>query len=126
MAKYNYLSLLWIPVGLTQTELERALATKFRSGYLKNPKITVTITNLRPFFITGESAETRLYMVARAASMFLQQSAIAGGPTYRANRSSVKIQHAGETTMRDYPRTASVPILHCNVIQVPERYFYIR
>ena len=61
-------------VGLTQTELERALATKFRSGYLKNPKITVTITNLRPFFITGESAETR-YICARAASMFLQQSA---------------------------------------------------
>src|SRR5262245_1342722 len=29
--------------GLTQTELEQALSKKFRSEYLKNPKVTVTI-----------------------------------------------------------------------------------
>jgi protein involved in polysaccharide export with SLBB domain len=52
-------------VGLTQTELERALATKFRSEYLKNPKITVTITNLRPFFITGEVLKPGIYVRER-------------------------------------------------------------
>ena len=41
-------------LGLTQTELEQALAKKFRSQYLKNPKVTVTITTLRPFYIVGE------------------------------------------------------------------------
>ena len=51
--------------GLTQTELERALATKFRSEYLKNPKITVTITNLRPFFITGEVLKPGIYVRER-------------------------------------------------------------
>ena len=41
-------------VGLTQTELEQALAKKFRSEYLRNPKVTVTIATLRPFYMMGE------------------------------------------------------------------------
>ena len=45
-------------LGLTQTELEQALANKFRSQYLKNPKVTVTIATLRPFYIDGRGRET--------------------------------------------------------------------
>src|SRR6266852_1081911 len=37
--------------GLSQQQLEQDLATKFRSGYLKNPKITVSISEFRPFYI---------------------------------------------------------------------------
>src|SRR6266567_7809940 len=43
-------------VGLTQAELEQALAKKFRSEYLKNPKVTVTIATLQPYYIVGEVA----------------------------------------------------------------------
>ena len=32
--------------GLTQSELEQELAKKFKSQYLKSPKVTVTITTL--------------------------------------------------------------------------------
>src|SRR6516165_486397 len=35
-------------LGLTQAELEHALAKTFRSEYLRNPKVTVTIATLRP------------------------------------------------------------------------------
>src|SRR5262249_1897454 len=41
-------------LGLTQAELEQALAKKFRSEYLRNPKVTVTIATLRPFYMMGE------------------------------------------------------------------------
>jgi protein involved in polysaccharide export with SLBB domain len=109
-------------LGLTQTELERALAAKFRSEYLKNPKVTVTILTLRPFFITGEVLKPGKYAYESGLNV-LTAITIAGGPTYRAHRSSVKIQHAGETTMREYPLASSVPILPGDVIQVPERYF---
>src|SRR5262245_12004822 len=34
--------------GLTQSELEQALAKKFRSEYLKHPRVTVTIATLQP------------------------------------------------------------------------------
>jgi protein involved in polysaccharide export with SLBB domain len=109
-------------LGLTQAELERALATKFRSEYLKNPKVTVTIMTLQPFYITGEVQKPGPYPYKSGLNV-LTAIIIAGGPTYRASRSSVKIQHAGETSMRDYPLAGSVPILPGDVIQVPERYF---
>jgi polysaccharide export outer membrane protein len=59
----------------------------------------------------------------RSGLNVLTAMAIAGGPTYRANRSTVQIQRRGETSMRDYPISASVPILPGDVIKVPERYF---
>jgi polysaccharide export outer membrane protein len=49
--------------------------------------------------------------------------AIAGGPTYRASRNKVEIQRLGETSMHEYPISASVPVLPGDVIKVPERYF---
>ena len=53
----------------------------------------------------------------------LTAMAIAGGPTYRASRSTVEIQRRGEVAKRDYPISASVPVLPGDVINVPERYF---
>src|SRR5215470_11244372 len=40
--------------GLTQSELEQALAKKFRSEYLKNPKVTVSVATLAPYYMMGE------------------------------------------------------------------------
>jgi polysaccharide export outer membrane protein len=108
--------------GLTQTELEQALSKKFRGEYLKNPKVTVTIATLAPYYMIGEVKSPGEFAY-RSGLNVLTALAIAGGPTYRASRSSVQIQRAGEASMRDYPLSASVPILPGDVIRVPERYF---
>jgi protein involved in polysaccharide export with SLBB domain len=108
--------------GLTQAQLEHALAQKFRSEYLRNPKVTVTIATLAPYYMMGE-VKTPGQFTYRSGLNVLTAMAIAGGPTYRANRSTVQIQRRGETSMRDYPISASVPILPGDVIKVPERYF---
>jgi protein involved in polysaccharide export with SLBB domain len=108
--------------GLTQTELEQALAKKFRSEYLKNPKVTVTVTTLRPFYMMGAVEKPGEYPYKSGLNV-LTALAIAGGPTYRASRSTVQIQRQGETSMRDYPISVSVPVLPGDVIRVPERYF---
>ena len=108
--------------GLTQTELEQALAKKFRSEYLRNPKVTVTIATLRPFYMMGEVTKPGEYPYKSGLNI-LTALAIAGGPTYRASRNTVQIQRRGETSMRDYPISASVPVLPGDVIRVPERYF---
>jgi len=108
--------------GLTQTELEQALAKKFRSEYLRNPKVTVTIGTLRPFYMMGEVTKPGEYPYKSGLNI-LTALAIAGGPTYRASRNTVQIQRRGETSMRDYPISASVPVLPGDVIRVPERYF---
>jgi polysaccharide export outer membrane protein len=109
-------------VGLTQTELEQALAKKFRSEYLRNPKVTVTIATLRPFYMMGEVTRPGEYPYKSGLNV-LSAMAIAGGPTYRASRSTVQIQRSGESNLREYPISASVPILPGDVIKVPERYF---
>jgi polysaccharide biosynthesis/export protein len=109
-------------LGLTQAELEQALAKKFRSEYLRNPKVTVTIATLRPFYLMGEVEKPGEYAY-RSGLNVLTALAIAGGPTYRANRHTVQIQRRGETSMRSYPISASVPVLPGDVIRVPERYF---
>jgi len=108
--------------GLTQAELEQALAKKFRSEYLKNPKVTVAITSLQPYYIVGEVGHPGEFPYKSGLNV-VTAIAIAGGPTYRASRSTVKIQRRGETTMREYPISASVPVLPGDVISVPERYF---
>jgi protein involved in polysaccharide export with SLBB domain len=108
--------------GLTQAELEQALAKKFRSEYLKNPKVTVTIATLEPFYMMGEVSKPGQYPYQSGLNV-LTALAIAGGPTYRANRTTVQIQRRGETGMHDYPVSTTVPILPGDVIRVPERYF---
>ena len=108
--------------GLTQAELEQALAKKFRSEYLKNPKVTVTIATLQPYYVMGEVEKPGEYAY-RSGLNVLTAMAVAGGPTYRASRSTVQIQRRGETSMRDYPISTSVPVLPGDVIRVPERYF---
>jgi protein involved in polysaccharide export with SLBB domain len=108
--------------GLTQTEIEQALSKKFRSEYLKNPRVTVTIATLAPYYMIGEVSHAGEFPY-RSGLNVLTALAIAGGPTYRASRSTVQIQRRGETSMREYPISASVPILPGDVIKVPERYF---
>jgi protein involved in polysaccharide export with SLBB domain len=108
--------------GLTQAQLEQSLAKRFRSEYLRNPKVTVTVATLRPFYIMGEVQKPGEYAYKSGLNV-LTALAIAGGPTYRASRSTVQIQRRGEANMRDYPISVTVPIFPGDVISVPERYF---
>jgi protein involved in polysaccharide export with SLBB domain len=108
--------------GMTQAQLEQALAKKLRTEYLRNPKVTVTIATLAPFYIIGEVQKPGQFDY-RSGLNVLTAIAVAGGPTYRASRNTVEIQRRGETKMRDYPISASVPVLPGDVIKVPERYF---
>ena len=108
--------------GLTQRGLEQALAQKFRSEYLRNPKVTVTVVTLAPYYMMGE-VKTPGMFVYKSGLNVLTAMAIAGGPTYRASRSTVEIQRRGEVAKRDYPISATVPVLPGDVINVPERYF---
>jgi protein involved in polysaccharide export with SLBB domain len=108
--------------GFTQPELEQELAKKFRSEYLRNPKVTVTLVSLRPFYIVGEVEKPGEYPYKSGLNV-LTALALAGGATYRGSRSAVYIQRVGESGMREYPLSSSVMILPGDLIRVPERYF---
>ena len=72
--------------GMTQADLEKALANKFRTEYLRNPKVTVSIITLQPYYIIGE-VKNPGQQNYRSGLNVLTAIAIAGGPTYRASRS---------------------------------------
>jgi protein involved in polysaccharide export with SLBB domain len=107
---------------LTQPEFERQLAAKFKSEYLKNPKVTVTILQFRPIYIVGEVSKPG-ELPFKPGLNILTAMALAGGGTYRANRNYVLIQHIGENDMKEYPQSAETMILPGDLIRVPERYF---
>ena len=108
--------------GFTQPEFEQELAKRFKSEYLRNPKVTVTIKQYRPIYLVGE-VEKQGEFAYKPGLNVLTAMAMAGGGTYRANRNYVLIQHVGEKGMKEYPQAASTPILPGDLIRIPERYF---
>jgi protein involved in polysaccharide export with SLBB domain len=108
--------------GLSQHELEVALTKKFQGEYLRDPKVTVQVANFRPFYILGEVAKPGEYPFKGGLNV-LSAVALAGGSTYRASRSSVMIQHAGESGFKEYPLSPTIPIIPGDLVRVPERYF---
>jgi protein involved in polysaccharide export with SLBB domain len=104
--------------GLTEAELEQELAKKFRSEYLRNPRVTVSFMEFRPFYILGEVEKPGAYPYTSGLNV-LSAIAIAGGTTSRGSKSTVLIQHPGESGMREYPLASSVPILPGDIIRIP-------
>jgi polysaccharide export outer membrane protein len=109
-------------VGLTQPQFEQELAKKFKSEYLRNPKVTVTIQQYRPIYLVGEIEKQGEYAYKPGLNV-LTAMAMAGGGTYRANKNYVLIQHVGEKGMKEYPQSATTLILPGDLIRIPERYF---
>lgn len=108
--------------GLTQNDLAHELEASLRSGYLKDPKVTVSISEFRPFFILGEVEKPGSYPYSSGLNV-MSAIATAGGTTYRASQATVMIQHPGEGEMHTYDASKSIPILPGDIIQVPRRYF---
>jgi polysaccharide biosynthesis/export protein len=109
-------------VGLTEREFAKTLAVQFSRGYLKNPRVIVSIARFSPFYILGEVQKPGAYSYSAGMNVF-NAIAIAGGLTYRASRSTIMIEHRGETAMRAYDLSWPIPILPADIIKLPRRYF---
>jgi polysaccharide export outer membrane protein len=104
--------------GDSQQQLERELRTKLAQGYIKDPKVSVSIVTYRPFYIYGEVAKPGEYPYASGMRV-LNAIATAGGYTYRANQSFVVISRHGE----DRRAVGTTTIQPDDIVRVPERYF---
>lgn len=109
--------------GMTLRELEQAVGDKLvERGLLQSPEVTVSVTNFRPYYLTGEvrSAGEHPYK----EGMNLQTAIIAGGGfTQFADQRRVFIQREGSLEEVEYPMTAAIPVLPGDVIRIPMRYF---
>jgi protein involved in polysaccharide export with SLBB domain len=108
--------------GMTTSEAEAALRTKLSKEYVRNAKVTVEISALRPFYIIGAVEKPGEYPY-RPGMNVMMAIAIAGGNTYRASPSTILIQRAGTNVESEYQIASSVVVNPGDLIRVPERMF---
>jgi|SRR5579875_927969 len=107
--------------GMTPKQLQDRLVGALQAAHIKDPNVTVEVTEFRPFYILGEVDKPGAYPYVGGLNV-MSAIAIAGGQTYRADQSHVLIQHVGETAMHSYDLNWPIPILPGDIIQVPRRY----
>lgn len=82
--------------GLTISEVEQTLIAQYRGrGFFRNPRISIELINLRPFYILGEVEKRGSYPYVNGLTV-AQAVAIAQGYTYRASRTRITIQRSGQ------------------------------
>jgi protein involved in polysaccharide export with SLBB domain len=109
-------------VGLDAPGVEKKLYSVLNGRYLVNPKISVEIVSVRPFYIMGEVNKPGEVMY-RPGLNAVTAIALAGGFGPRASQGSIRIQRANEKEIRNYPVDPSVLIFPGDVIHVSERMF---
>lgn len=108
--------------GLSLRALERSLTARYLDGYLKKPRVTVEVTNYRPFYILGEVNFPGSYPYVNGMNV-LKAVALAGGFTYRAKEQEMTIRRAGADENKENAATPNTIVLPGDVIRVPERLF---
>lgn len=110
--------------GRTVRELENDIAAKLGAEYLREPRVSIEVLSHRPFYIIGEVNKPGEYPYVAGMSV-LNAVALAGGYTYRANRSSVSIRRKGAENdeEKSYPADDTTKLLPGDVVNVAERWF---
>jgi polysaccharide export outer membrane protein len=109
--------------GGTERVLEGNIARKLRSGYLKNPTVSVEVLTYRPFFILGEVKRPGSYAYKNGLNV-LNAVAMAGGYTYRAKSNVWVITRSGDKAYQEREVTNGDFIVRPgDTIFVPERFF---
>jgi protein involved in polysaccharide export with SLBB domain len=107
--------------GMTVSEVEQMLIDQYRSrGFFRNPRISIELVNLRPFFILGEVEKRGSYPYVNGLTV-AQAVAIAGGYTYRASRGRITIQRVGAP--KEEAATEDTLVYPGDIVRVPERFF---
>lgn len=106
----------------TLRQAEQQVVSLLKPDYLVNPRVSIQVTNYRPFYILGEVNRPGSYPYVNGLTV-VQAVAIAGGYTYRARESEVSVQRAGDPKGSDRPAGPATVVLPGDVINVPQRYF---
>lgn len=109
-------------VGRTSTELEAVITDALRPDYLKNPRVSVSVLNYRPFYIMGEVINPGSYPYM-SGMRIVNAVAVAGGYTYRAKKSKIKITRGTGSEKVSIYAAPETPVQPGDIIEVPERFF---
>ncbi|HTQ98855.1 MAG TPA: polysaccharide biosynthesis/export family protein [Candidatus Acidoferrum sp.] len=83
-------------IGKTVTQVQQAIVAGLSPDYLVDPKVTVSIVEYRPFYLTGEVNKPGSYPYQPGLTL-RQAVTIAGGLTERASKSKMTVVSIGKT-----------------------------
>ncbi len=105
--------------GLSLPKLEEVITTKLAENYIIKPKVSVDLTELRPFCISGEVKNPGCYNYVHGLNAS-KAIALAGGYSYRALKNKLAIIRANGDKVVGNNTT---PVFSGDSIEVFERYF---
>jgi polysaccharide export outer membrane protein len=111
-----------LAAGGTPDEFRNYLRILLERGYLREPKLSVEIMNLRPIYVLGEVAKPGEYGYADRMTV-MAAVAKAGGFSYRANRTRAFIRHENEPNEQAYGLSPGLAVRPGDTVRIGERYF---
>lgn len=109
--------------GYSPRDLETRIASALGDGYLNAPRVSVEVTDYRPFYIMGEVNKPGQYADVNDMTA-MNAVVLGGGYTIKARDSSVYIRHEGEKEEREFPADATTKIHPGDVVRVPPTAFW--
>jgi polysaccharide export outer membrane protein len=109
--------------GLTGPALEQAIQARFADGYLNDPRVSVQVTQYRPFYIIGQVNKPGEYSYVNDMAA-PNAIALAGGYSDHADDSDLYIRRYGETQEHEYPADATTRVFPGDVIRVTKINFW--
>lgn len=108
--------------GMTADEAAFAIASRLRNGFLRNPDVTVQVTELRPFYILGEVNQAGSFPY-RSGMTVQNAVAIAGGYSPRANQGGVLITRRLASGTRSFRAPVTTQLYPGDIVYIRERWF---
>ena len=108
--------------GLTAPQIEDMISSRLRKGFLRDPQVSVQVSNLRPFYILGEVNTSGSF--AYQPGITVQNAiAIAGGYSARADQDKVLITRKNSDGTQTYKVPVTTQIYPGDIVYVRERWF---
>jgi polysaccharide biosynthesis/export protein len=108
--------------GQTTAQLERAVETRLRDGYLRDPRVAIEVEAYRPFFVLGEVSTAGQYPFVNGVTA-QSAIAIAGGFTARGDQTHVVIARTIDRKLVTASVPLDFPVRPGDTITVEERFF---
>lgn len=108
--------------GKTIPQFRADLTELLGSEFVRDPNVTVSVTNYRPVYVLGEVQSPGEFEYTENMTVFALV-AKAGGFTYRADQSVVMIRHEDEAEERAYRLTSGGAVLPGDTVRFVARYF---
>ena len=108
--------------GQTIDQFKSMIEEALEESYFQDPRVAAEIISHRPFYIMGEVNIPGEYAF-RPGLTVVKAVATAGGFTYRANKTVVLVQRAGETEPTRVRLNDTLMMLPGDLIRIQERYF---